>query len=207
MAQGIGNLDFSDIYGGLLGAGGEKLNNLVKSIFQTLRTGGYFGTEAKGDVSTMEELGITGQGLTTIDPQYTFKNLLSGLKGMYGEGGTGGLTGDIGGGMGHLYSILEQLSTADLHGEYSLGRGDVSSEIGSQMNLIRKNLSSKGKGSRYSNLATGGIPKGGRKKYATDYYGLLEKEKELTTGLQENLTGGFQDELARYLQFNPSTGL
>ena len=214
-----GNLDFSTIYGGLTG-GGENLSSIVNSLVQTLQQGAYFGSsyDEQGEYQSLEDMGagVWAGGGAGEDfgwqgygsEGYNLENLISGLEGQFGEEGTysGSLSTDAQGGMTHLLELLKSLSSSGISGEYGQGAGDIYSETGSQYNLLKEKLIGKGKGTRYGTLATGGRQRGpgGKSQYLRDYYGLKGKESEMLTGLQEDLTGGYEDEILQYMQYFPS---
>ena len=215
-----GDLDFSTIYGGLTSGGGD-LSSIMESLFSTLGTAGYFG-EGYQTGGAQYGQGLEGAGLSVLgDPSffeqpgmygnsgYNLENLISFMESSYGEGAphNPGWDKELGGGLQNMISLLKQIQSKNIAGGYQQDIGGVGAEIGSQTNLLKKGLTTVGKGGRYGALGTGGKFKGGggRQDYLSQYYGLQQKEREMTTGLQTGVEEDINRTIIDYMGMFPST--
>ena len=105
---------------------------------------------------------------------------------------------DIGGGMEHLYTMLQHLNLPGITSEYKQDVGDISGQIGSKMEGLRKGLLG-GKTGRYSSLGAGGRPDMSRKKYLSEYSGLRDQEQEMFSELRGNVYDDFMESIAGYM--------
>lgn len=209
---GIYDLGYQDILGA--GGGGQNLSDIVSSLYEVLREGGYYGTDAASANKSLEDIG--GGWMTdprsfpyqaeAFDP-YNLENLLASMEGKYGEFGSlmEGDPTEKSQGMSSLLSLLEGTKLPSLTQEYRQNIGDVGAEIGSQMQALKKGRTTGGKRGRYGSIGTRGrnIGGGGRGQYMSDYYGLQEKQYEMERGLQEGLEEDFGSNIAQWMSINP----
>lgn len=200
------NIGFEQISGAGGADGGQNLTDLINSLYGTLRTAGYFGTEAEG--KSLGEIGygqfespdmfsMTGQGEYNIENIMGQKDLFSDIPGT--------TTSDEKKGMQSLFSLLEKLNIPEMQKGYGQDVGDVKSEIGAQMQGLLQGVGVGGKGSRYGGLGTRGKNiTGGRGQYLSDYYGLQEKQFEMQKDLQAGLEDEFSTGVGQWMQLQPA---
>ena len=208
--DGIYDLGFSDIKGGY-GGDVQSAGNIMEYIFNTLKTAGYenFGTgwgeggEDPYDWYGQNRFGSSGSERTLQD----WMSILDPSSSEYlyqGEQQAGARGPEM---AERLFSVLSELNIPGLMQGYGQDVGDVGAEIGSQTNLLKKGLMTTGKGGRYGSLETGGRLKGGggRQNYLSDYYGLQEKQREMTTGLQTGVEEDINRMMIDYMSTTSNT--
>ena len=204
--DGIYDLGFGDISSGY-GGNVQSSGNIMEYIFNMLKTGGYEGFAGTDDKDPYDWYGQGGFGTVGQSRGYDLQDWMGYLDpeassyGGWEEGSAGGKMSE------RLLSVLNKLNIPGLMQGYGQDVGGVGAEIGSQTNLLKKGLTSVGKGGRYSSLGTGGRLKGGggRQGYLSDYYGLQEKEREMITGLQTGVEEDINRMMIDYMGLHPST--
>ena len=200
------DLSFGDISSGY-GGNVQSSGNIMEYIFNMLKTGGYEGFAGTDDEDPYDWYGEGGFGTTGQTEGYGLQDWMGYLNpesssyGGWGEDSAGGKMAE------RLSSVLSKLNIPGLMQGYGEDVGGVSAEIGSQANLLKKGLTTAGKGGRYGVLGGGGRLKGGggRQAYLSDYYGLQQKEREMTTGLQTGVESDINRMMMDYMASHPST--
>ena len=140
-------------------------------------------------------------------PKYNLENLISSLKGKYGEGGEYYDTeSDFHGGMKSLLGMLQGAKLPSLTQTYSQNVGDIGREVQSDLQSLQTQFSVGGKGRRYGTVGSGGrnLAMGGRDKYLSDYYGLKDKQGEMQSNLRKQLEEDFMGNIGGWMQYNPN---
>ena len=198
----------------ILGAqrGGQNLQDIMKALYGTRRTAGYYGTTAASENQGLADL-TGGEGNKysfVVNPDtpymdYSLEGVMGSMETKYGEGA--GLTDpdDPQKGMQSLLELLKSIDIPGMQKEYGQDIGDVKSEIGAQMQGLQQVLTTGGKGARYSGIGTPrkNLGTGGRQQYMSDYYGLQQKQFEMERDMQKSLEDKFSSEVGSYMQLNP----
>ena len=204
MYEDIKGLDFGNIYGAGTGSQ-DDLSKLINSLYGTLAQGGYFGTDYMSSGTKYGESlysGINQQSFGTGEEGgYNIDDIISKLEGYTGNLGDDTDKSKPKQGYEILTQLLKNFRDKDIAGDYRQDVGTIGSEFGSQMQTLQKGYGSIGKAGRYGKVGTGGrqIGQGTRQQYMSDYYSLMDKNRQMQQDLQDKLQEQFSTNVGQEL--------
>ena len=196
------DLDFSNIYGASTGSEAD-LSQLVNSLYGTLATGGYFGTDytSGGEKYGEEPREYLTNFQMAPEGSYNIDFILKSLEQFEDK------DDDFAQGMTALAGLLKQFQQKDVIGKYGQDMKSINEEMTSKLTSLTKGYGDIGKSSRYSDIGSGGRnvgDKGSRSDYLTGYYGILDDQNREMKRLRESATDKFMGDVGSWMNLHPS---